>query len=176
MNLDKLRNDLAANQKRGLPFISASILIWLLITIVSALNIPIETKNILVFCCSTPMLPLAWIIGKISGVNLFDKQNELGDLAFLFTMNQILYLLIVMWVFTAVPDKMIMIYAMVFGAHLLPYSWVYKSKAYQIFAILIPILSLILGTLFNGFIVAGVLTVVEITFVIILRSELSNAS
>lgn len=172
MTLDEVRDDLIIKQKKGLPFIVASVVIWLLITIVAALSLPIETKNILVFCCSTPMLPVAWIIGKKIGVELFDKKNELSELAFLFTMNPILYLLIVMWVFAAVPEKMIMVYAMVFGAHLLPYSWVYKSKAYRILAVVIPILFLILGNVFNGVVVAGVLTIVEIVFTLVLKNEL----
>ncbi|HCY07033.1 MAG TPA: hypothetical protein DHS57_07230, partial [Erysipelotrichaceae bacterium] len=86
----------------------------------------------------------------------------LGNLGFLFTMNQMLYILIVMWVFNAVPEKMIMVYAMVFGAHLLPYSWLYKSRGYAIFSIIIPIISLILGNLYNGFILSFTLVLVEI--------------
>lgn len=58
MNLDELRNDIIIKQKKGLPFILASIIIWLLITVVAALNINIEMKNILVFCSSTPLMPL----------------------------------------------------------------------------------------------------------------------
>ncbi|WP_455078466.1 DUF7010 family protein [Peptostreptococcus stomatis] len=172
MNLDELRNDIIIKQKKGLPFILASIIIWLLIMVVAALNINIEMKNILVFCSSTPLMPLSWLIGKKIGVNIFSKGNELGNLGLLFTMNQILYLLIVIWVFKAVPDKMIMVYAMVFGAHLLPYSWLYKSKAYKVFAITIPLLALILGNLFRGAIVAGSLVIVEIIFSYMLRNEL----
>ena len=86
-------------------------------------------------------------------------------------MNQLLYLLIVMWIFNAVPDKMVMVYAMVFGAHLLPYSWLYKSNGYKIFAVVIPFISLILGNLFSGFAVAAALSVLEILFVIILLWE-----
>lgn len=119
-------------------------------------------------------MPISWLIGKKIGVNIFSKDNELGNLGILFTMNQILYLLIVMWVFKAVPDKMIMVYAMVFGAHLLPYSWLYKSKAYKVFAITIPLLALILGNLFSGLILAGTLVVVEIVFSITLRNELKD--
>ena len=110
MSLDELRNDIIIKQKKGLPFIITSVVIWLLITVVAALDINIAMKNILVFCCSTPMLPLSWLIGKKIGVDIFSKDNELGNLGFLFTMNQILYLLIVIWVFNAVPDKMIMVY------------------------------------------------------------------
>lgn len=174
MSLDELRNDIIIKQKKGLPFILTSVVIWLLITVVAALNINIVMKNILVLCCSTPMLPLSWLIGKKIGVDIFLKDNELGNLGFLFTMNQILYLLIVIWVFNAVPDKMIMVYAMVFGAHLLPYSWLYKSKVYRVFAIIIPVLSFVLGNLFGGFVVAGTAVAAEIAFVFILRNELNG--
>ena len=172
MNLDELRNDIIIKQKKGLPFIISSVVIWLLITVVASLQIDIKLKNVLVFCCSTPLLPLSWIIGKKIGVDIFSKENELGNLGFLFTMNQIIYLLIVIWVFNAVADKMIMVYAMVFGAHLLPYSWLYKSKSYQVFAVIIPALALVIGNVFNGFVVSGTLAIVEIIFAISLHNEL----
>ena len=80
------------------------------------LDLPQNTENLLVFCCSCPLLPISWAIGKILKVDIFDKSNPLGNVGFLFTCNQFLYLLIVMWVFNAAPDKMVMVYAMVFGA------------------------------------------------------------
>ena len=144
MCLDELRSNIAIKQKKGLPFICASIIIWLLILIVILLDLPQNTENLLVLCCSCPLLPISWTIGKILKVDIFDKSNPLGNVGFLFTCNQFLYLLIVMWVFNAVPDKMVMVYAMVFGAHLLPYSWLYKSISYRIFAIIIPVLSLVI--------------------------------
>lgn len=176
MSLEELRNDLIIKQKKGMPFIIASVATWLLITIVASLDIAIDLKNILVFCCSVPLLPLSWVIGKKIGVNIFSKENELGDLGFLFTINQVLYLLIVMWVFRAVPNKMIMVYAMVFGAHLLPYSWLYKSKAYKYFSIIIPVFALVLGNLFSGFVVAGALTITELIFVLVLQKEFKSFS
>jgi hypothetical protein len=172
MTVDELRDAIIVDQKKGLPFITTSVIIWTLIAIVSSLNIAIDLKNILVFCCAVPLLPIAWLIGKKMGVDIFAKGNELGNLGLLFTLNQVLYLLIVGWVFNAVPDKMVMVFAMVFGAHLLPYSWLYKSNAYKIFAILIPILSLILGNLFPSNILAITLAVTELIFVFCLRNEL----
>lgn len=69
------------------------------------------TKNLLTFCCSTPLVSL----------------------------NQMLYLLIALWIYAAVPEKMLMVYAMIFGAHLLPYGWLYQSKSYYLFSLVIPI-------------------------------------
>ncbi len=173
--MDDLRDSIAIEQKKGLPFIIASVIIWLLITIVSLLDIDIYTKNLIVFCCSCPLLPLAWVIGKAIKVDIFAKGNPLGQLGFLFTLNQMIYLLIVMWVFNAVPEKMIMVYAMVFGAHLFPYSWLYKSNGYRAVAVALPIISLILGcTLNSGTIVAAVACCIEVIFAAVLFSEVKK--
>ena len=174
MNLEELRDSIVIEQKKGLPFIMTSVVIWSLITIVSLLDIPVMTGNLLVFCCAAPLLPLSFLIGKILKVDIFSKENPLSRLGLLFTLNQLLYLLIVMWVYRAVPEKMVMVYAMVFGAHLFPYSWLYKSKAYMVFAIAIPILSLILGMMFSGLAVAIALTGIELIFVLILFQELKR--
>ena len=117
-------------------------------------------------------MPIAWLIGKLLNVDIFEKSNPLGNVGFLFTCNQFLYLLIVMWVFSAVPDKMVMIYAMVFGAHLLPYSWLYRSISYRVFSIIIPIVSLVIGCMFSAISVAVTLLLAEIIFVITLFVEL----
>ena len=171
MSLDKLRKDIIAELKKGLPFLIASILIWLLIAIVNSLGLQNNLNNILVFACSMPMLPIAWIIGKRWGFDIFKSENPLSKLGFLFTMNQVLYLLIVMWVFNAVPEKMTMVYAMVYGAHLLPYSWLYMSFGYKIFAVIIPIISLILGNLTNAFVLSIGMCVIQIIFVIVVFRE-----
>ena len=92
-------------------------------------------------------------------------------MGFLFTLNQFLYLLIVMWVFSAVPEKMVMVYAMVFGAHLLPYSWLYKSVAYRVFAIIIPIISLVIGCMYPAIVVAAIMLIIELVFVVCLIIE-----
>ena len=76
-----------------------------------------------------------------------------------------------MWVFGAVPDKMVMVYAMVSGAHLLPYSCLYKSLSYRIFSITIPIISLIVGCISGAYSVAVTMLIAEIIFVIILLFE-----
>ena len=164
-DLETLRNDIVIKQKKGLPFISASVVIWLLILIVIMLDLSQDKENLFVFCCSCPLVPISWLIGKVLKVDIFDKSNPLGNVGFLFTCNQFLYLLIVMWVFSAVPDKMVMVYAMVFGAHLLPYSWLYKSLSYRIFAIAIPVVSLSVGCVFPAISVAGTMLIIEVIFV-----------
>ena len=68
-------------------------------------------------------------------------------------------------------EKMLMVIAMIFGAHLLPYSWLYKSKTYMIMSVLIPIASLIVGCNSTRLILALMMLVFEIMFTALLIIE-----
>ena len=169
--LNELRCECAKQQKKGLHFILASIFIWAAVWIVHLTALPIETKNLLTFCVACPLLPLAWGISKLIHVDFQGKGNPLTSLGLLFSVNQILYILIAMWVFSAVPEKMLMVYAMIFGAHLMPYSWLYQSKSYMLMSILVPILALVVGLMAQPHVLAGIMFGLEIAFSIALVVE-----
>jgi len=171
MNLEELRLDCAIKQKKGLHFILASVLIWCIVFIVQLLDLQILTKNLLTFCCTAPLVPLAYFISKIIKIDFQNKKNPLTNLGILFSINQILYLLIAMWVYPVVPDKMLMVVAIIFGAHLLPYSWLYKSKIYMILSVFISISALIIGLHFEPYIIALMMIFIEIIFSVCLIIE-----
>ncbi|MCL4274527.1 MAG: hypothetical protein KJZ77_11705 [Anaerolineales bacterium] len=171
MNLDELRLNSAVQQKKGLHFILASVFIWTAVLIVHLTALPILMKNLLTFCLTAPLVPLAYLISKIIKVDFTNKGNPLTNLGVLFSINQMLYLLIAMWIYNAVPDKMVMVLAMIFGAHLLPYGWLYQSKSYMVLSGVIPIAALIVGLNFPPYIVAGFMIAVEIVFSLLLSME-----
>ena len=82
-----------------------------------------------------------------------------------------LYILIAMWVYAAVPEKMLMVYAMIFGAHLLPFGWLYQSKTYYIFSVLVPILVLFFVFNYPTVTIAILMLFIEIIFCICLIME-----
>lgn len=174
MSLDELKLDCAKKQKKGLHFILASILIWTLVAIVHMTDLPILTKNLLTFSATAPLVPLAFLISKFIKVEFSDKSNPLNQLGLLFSLNQILYLLIAMWVYPTVPDKLVMVSAMIFGAHLLPYAWLYSSKIYAIMSVIVPIVSLIIGSMFEVYILAILMIVFEMIFSYILSLEVKK--
>jgi Family of unknown function (DUF7010) len=92
------------------------------------------------------------------------------------TEPQLLYLLIAMWIYNTVPDKMVMVLAMIFGAHLLPYGWLYKSTSYVVLSVIIPIAALIVGINFPPHVVAGFMIVVEIVFSLLLINDVKKLS
>jgi len=164
MELNELIKDCARRQKKGLHFILTSILIWAMICAVHLTDMPINTKNLITFCCSAVLFPLAWMLSKVLKIDFEGKGNPLTKAGILFSINQMLYILIVMWVYAAVPEKMVMVYAMVFGAHLMPFSWLYDSRGYMVFSIVVPILSLIVGLIYPPAVLAALMIVIEAVF------------
>ncbi|WP_423738854.1 DUF7010 family protein [Clostridium cochlearium] len=79
-----------------------------------------------------------------------------------------------LWIYPTIPEKMLMVIVIIFGAHLLPYGWLYKSKSYIVFSILIPILSLIVGVNFEPYILSMMMVVIEVLFSISLIVENKN--
>lgn len=167
----ELRVDSAKKQKKGLHFIITSVFIWAAITIIHSTNMPLVTKNLYTFCCSAPLLPLAYMISKMINVEFQQKTNPLTSLGIIFSVNQMLYILIAMWIYAKVPDKFVMVYAMIFGAHLLPYGWLYQSRAYYVFSILIPIIVLGVGVNYPASIITVIMFFIEIILCICLLIE-----
>lgn len=174
MKLEELRNDCAIKQKKGLHIIMASVIIWTAVLCVHLTSLPILTKNLLTFCCTAPLLPVSFLISKVLKVDFQNKENSLTGLGVLFSVNQILYLLIAMWIYPTIPEKLLMIIAMIFGAHLMPYSWLYKSKSYFMFSIIIPIVALTVGLKFEPYILAIVMIGFEVLFSILLLYEVKR--
>lgn len=176
MTVDQLRMDLARRNLKGLHFILASIVIWVGIFLVwfVPLGGNVYTKNLFTFFCSVPLMPLAFFFSKLLKAEFSSKDNPLNNLGIIFSVNQFLYILIAMWAYAAAPNHMVMIFAMIFGAHLLPFAWLYQSRAYLIMSILIPVIALIMG--FNlpenrVFIIAATMVLLDSVFVTWLTIE-----
>lgn len=103
--LQELRTDNRNKQKMGLHFILASVFIWIAVLIIQLSSLSIMTKNLFTFCCSTPLLPLAYLLSKILKIDFQNRENPLSGLGLLVSLNQMLYLLIAMWIYAAVPEK-----------------------------------------------------------------------
>lgn len=173
--LNHLKVEFAVKQKKGLPFIMASAVLWTIMLIAFLANLDISTKNIIAMCCSALLMPVGMLFGKILKVNIFGKDNPLSSLSIVAALNQLMYLPIVLWAMYTVPDKMIMVYAIVVGAHFLPYYWIYFSPTYFYASIIIPIASLIFGIYFGQVIVCVAFVAFDIIICILLCLENKQA-
>jgi len=136
-SLQVLLNDIAQKQKKGLPFIMASIFIWGVITTITVLPLDLMIKNIGILSCGALLFPVSILCAKILKVDLFYKENPLINGLLIATNNQILYLIICILLLIKAPMWVLPAYAIIYGAHLLPYSFFYQSKNYQYSSIFI---------------------------------------
>ena len=170
--LNELKKDAQASQKKGLPFILTSVVLWILILIIRITVRDLQTANMMTFVCACLLVPLAYLFSRLLRADSFKtKGNPVSVLGLLATMNQFLYLLIVMWAFSCKPDAMLMIFAIVFGAHLLPFSWVYDSKAYLVLSVTEAVGALVIGSLWGSVPVAAFIVCAEIVLSILLYKE-----
>lgn len=166
--LDALLADNSEKQKQGIHFMIASILIWTGVAILQLLPIEVMQRNLFTFGLSAVLVPAAYGVSKALNITFDNKENPLNYLGLLFACNQFLYILIAMWAYRMAPEYFLMIYAMIFGAHLMPYSWLYKSRAYMISSIIVPIASLMIGCTFGALWIAVFMLAHQIVFVGIL--------
>ncbi len=174
--LDELKQEFAVKQKKGLPFILASAVLWTIMLIAFLTDLSLARKNMIALCCSALLMPAAMLFGKIIGVDIFSRENPLSGLSTAAALNQLLYLPIVLWAMYDAPDRMIMLYAIAVGAHFLPYHWIYASPTYLCAAIVIPIASLILGLYFGQAVVCAAFVVFDILICLLLVRETGKAA
>lgn len=144
-DMKKARHEYAMSQRFGAHFICASLVIWIFILAVNYLEMSQYYKNALSLYSSAVLVPLALLFSKLFGIRFSEKENPLSVAGLVFALNQMIYLLAVILVWLIKPEMMIVAYAIVVGAHFLPYSWLYDSVVYRVFAILIPVASLTLA-------------------------------
>ena len=175
--LNVLKQEAQKLQGKGLPYMMASVVIWSLICLLNCMNLSVIWVNQFTFMTTCLLLPLAWIFSKLIGADIFRKtSNPISKLAFLCTMNQNLYLLIVMWACSKAPEAMIMLFAIVFGAHLLPFSWAYDNKAYVVIPIMETIGALGLGCIFGNRIMTAFMIIMQLVLCIILYVDVRKAN
>ena len=173
--LNDLKIEFAVKQKKGLPFILSSSVLWTIMLITFLTDLDIAAKNMIALCCSALLMPVGMLFGKIIKVDIFSKENPLSGLSVVSALNQLLYLPIVLWAMYTVPEKMIMVYAITVGAHFLPYYWIYFSPTYFYSSIVIPVVSLILGMFFSQAVVCLVFVVFDVIISLLLCLENKQA-
>ena len=173
--LIELKLEFAVRQKKGLPFIMASAVLWTIMLIAFLTDLSLSVKNMAALCCSALLMPAGMLCGKLIKVDIFSRDNPLSGLSIVAALNQLLYLPIVLWAMYAVPEKMIMVYAIAVGAHFLPYYWIYFSPTYFYAAIVIPVASLLLGLYCGQAAVCAAFVAFDVIICLLLRLEYRQA-
>jgi hypothetical protein len=139
--LPALQRDLAVRTGRGISNMVAGALLWTALTVVGAL-VADDTAVAVVYLAGAGLLfPIALAIARVQGLDPWAKGNPLGTLAGLLGGVQILYIPVLIGMAATGPQNVPWVLAVLVGAHLLPFMWVYRSETYLFAAATICVLA-----------------------------------
>ena len=81
-----------------------------------------------------------------------------------------------MWAYAEAPEKMVMIYAIVFAAHLFPFAWLYDSRTYFTFSLVEAGAALVIGVKLGSIYVAGFMVIAQAIMAGLLYLEVKNCA
>jgi hypothetical protein len=129
-DLQTLRQDLAARSGRGVPAIAAGAGLWATFGFVGLILTDVGVLAVICLAGAGLLWPLGLLIARAQRLDPFARGNPLGQLAGLLGAVQILFIPVMIGVYRLDPGSVPGTLAVLVGAHLLPFAWVYCSRAY----------------------------------------------
>lgn len=140
-----MRSEIILRNKNGINFILAASICWLIISFLWTSHINSGKLVLYTFMATMPLLPLAWLFGKVFKTDWKIENNPLNDLGLWFNFAQLFYFPLLIVVLMKNHYDMPMALAIITGAHFFPYAWFYQTKAYAVMAGVISIGSAYIG-------------------------------
>lgn len=138
-NFVALKTELQLKAKNGIDFITAAGIVWFLIYIIWNLEHTAFNKSVFTFMVGAVLLPLAFVFSKVFKTQWKLKENPLQPLGLWLNFAQLIYFPFLFFLLMEDPDHFVMGYAIITGAHLFPYAWLYDEMGYAVVAVLISL-------------------------------------
>lgn len=146
MQVEEAKRDAAIRGKKGVSFILAGTVIWIVITAIFLMpNLSLETKNIFMLVSTGMMFPLAVGISTLLKADWKLEDNPLNMLGLIINLAQFAYFPFIFWAFAKSPEQVVLFFAIITAAHFFPYGWYYESKAYYMIAPLVAVMITVVG-------------------------------
>lgn len=153
-NLNTLRDELALRNKRGITFILAATVYWLVVGI-AGYSLP-PSKAFIVSVWSTGILfPLSVLFARVSRIDIFFK-NELTPLGVWANVFQLFFFPLFFVSAKANIAFPPVIMGVLAGAHFVFYHWLYRSRTYLVMAFALSLNSYVTGWLLSTNVYASV--------------------
>lgn len=143
-SLPNLKKEIQFEAKNGIDFILSAGIIWMAVSYLWSLEYSSYNRSIFTFMIGAIMLPLAFGLSKVLRTNWKVKDNPLQPLGLWLNFAQLIYFPFLIFILIKNPDYFIMAYAIITGAHLFPYAWLYDEIGYAISAVIISVGTLLI--------------------------------
>ncbi len=134
-----MRTEIILRNKNGINFIVAASICWVIISFLWTSDMNSGKLVFYSFMATMPMLPLAYLFGKLFKTSWKIENNPLNSLGLWLNFAQLFYFPLLFVVLMKNHNDMVMALAIITGAHFFPYTWLYNTKAYAVIAGIITI-------------------------------------
>ena len=149
-SFQEMRIEIILRNKNGINFILAASICWVIISLLWTSHIDSGMLVLYSFMATMPLLPLAWVLGKVFKTEWKIANNSLNDLGLWLNFAQLFYFPLLIVVLMKNHNDMPMALAIITGAHFFPYAWFYQTKSYAVMAGVISVGSAYIGYLNLG--------------------------
>lgn len=142
--LRELQDHLIASARRGYPILISGAVFFAALAIVASWVDP-RTLGLAWILGMMVIFPAGVLLGAILRIRVMTTDNPLGTLGGLVAGVQAFFIPVFIVVYQFVPQYLPLAVGLLGGAHFLPYSWIYRSRAYAFISISTAVASLGFG-------------------------------
>ncbi len=143
----EMRTEIVLRNKNGINFILSASVCWIIIAFIWMGHADSGKLVLYSFMATMPMLPLAFLLGKVFNTSWKIENNPLNDLGLWLNIAQLFYFPLLIVVLMKNNYDMPMALAIITGAHFFPYAWFYQTKSFAVMAGVISIGAAYIGYL-----------------------------
>lgn len=142
--LRELQDDIIQTAQRGYPILVTGSAFFLLLAGLGNV-LPQRTAGLVWIFGMIVIFPTGVMLGSLLGINVMTRDNPLGTLGGLVAGVQAFFIPVFVVVYQFAPAYLPLAVGLLGGAHFLPYSWIYRSRAYGFVSIATGLASLVAG-------------------------------
>lgn len=148
-SLSELQDRIIRSARRGYPILITGSAFFFGLAAISQ-TVPLRTLGLVWMFGMAVIFPTGVALGYVLKINVITRDNPLGTLGGLAAGAQALFIPVFVVVYQFAPAYLPLAVGLLGGAHFLPYSWIYRSRAYLFVALATAGAALVLGIGFVG--------------------------
>lgn len=162
-SLVELQDHIINEAQRGYPILVTGSAFFALLAAVGSL-VPQRTLGLVWIFGMMVIFPSGVMLGAFLRIKVMTRDNPLGTLGGLVAAVQAFFIPVFIVVYQFTPQYLPLAVGLLGGAHFLPYSWIYRSRAYIFVAVGTGLASLVAGTALVSFAYTLVPLAIAMTF------------
>jgi hypothetical protein len=144
-SLAELQDHVIGVAQRGFPILVTGSAFFIVLAAIST-ALPQRTLGLVWIFGMMVIFPSGVLLGAMLRINVMTRDNPLGTLGGLVAAVQAFFIPVFIVVYQFTPQYLPLTVGVLGGAHFLPYSWIYRSRAYVFVAVGTGLASLVVGT------------------------------